>query len=120
MVEPQTEYGNRAKTSDTRRRGGETTSKERTGPLPSTISAVASILRSAPRPAEKQRQDSVLGTMYSEVIQGGGERVGEGSYLGGNCVLLWNAPKYAPKREVSNFPIPHTLVPGVLASVHST
>lgn len=88
MVEPQPEYGNRAKTSDTRRRGGATTNKERTGPLPSMMSAVTIILRSAPRLAKKQRHDSVLGTIYAVVIQGGREGGGEGAYLEGNCVLL--------------------------------
>ena len=82
------------------------------GPYPTMVQRIADLLRKPQELMARQREDSHLLEKVGDLNNGGTG----GEYVTDDDGLLW----YAPSGSILRLAIPRSLVPGVLAFVHTT
>ena len=85
---------------------------EHQGPYPTMVQRIADLLRQPRELRARQREDSHLLGKVRDLNNGGTG----GEYVTDDDGLLW----YAPPGSILRLAIPRSLVPGVLAFVHTT
>lgn len=89
---------------------------ETPGKMQSMVDRVMDVLKRSMQLGRKQADDTALGSIRKELLEGDGQGPGEEDYMLDDIDVLWNAPlEQAPKLAV-----PHVLVPRSFALVHST